>query len=105
MNTNKGLHIFFYLQMAMTGAAAICVDKFGRKPLLIFSGLGSCISILALGVFCYLDENKKCVSNAESQSPLIINQSKIFNKLMYELSKVCIPNTVRLSQESLLITT
>ena len=91
--------------MAMTGAAAICVDKFGRKPLLLFSGLGSCISIFALGVFCYLDENKNCVSNAASQSPLIFNQSKIFNKLIYEVSKVCIPNMcgVSLSQESLLI--
>ena len=62
----------------MTGVAAIFVDKFGRKPLLLLSGLGTCVSLFALGVFFFLDENKRCVSEAEIQPPLIFNQSKIF---------------------------
>ena len=77
----------------MTGIAAIFVDKFGRKPLLLLSGLGTCVSLLALGFFFYLDENKRCVSEAEIQPPLIFNQSKIltnwsrnFQKLKERLS-------------------
>ena len=65
----------------MTGVAAILVDKFGRKPLILLSGLGTCVSLFALGVFFFLDENKWCVSEAEIQPPLIFNQSKILNKL------------------------
>ena len=61
----------------MTVVAAICVDKFGRKPLLLLSGLGTCLSLFALGVFFFLDESKKCVSDAEIKPPLIFNQSKI----------------------------
>ena len=34
-------------------------DKFGRKPLLAFSSSVMCISIIALGTFFYLDENKR----------------------------------------------
>ena len=70
--------------MALTGVAAISVDKFGRKPLILLSGLGTCISIVALGIYFYLDENKNCVSNTEIQPPLIFNQSKIFEKLAME---------------------
>ena len=67
--------------MVLTGVAAISVDKFGRKPLILLSGLGTCISIVALGIYFYLDENKNCVSNTEIQPPLIFNHSKIFDKL------------------------
>ena len=63
----------------MTGVAAISVDKFGRKPLLLLSGLGSCLSIITLGVFFYLDENKMCIYDAEIQTPLVFNQSKLHN--------------------------
>ena len=70
--------------MALTGVAAISVDKFGRKPLILLSGLGTCISIVALGIYFYLDENKNCVSNTEIQPPLIFNQSKIFEKQAME---------------------
>ena len=72
----------------MTVVAAICVDKFGRKPLLLLSGLGTCLSLFALGVFFFFDETKKGVSDAEIQPPLIFNQSKILNKLREEVSKV-----------------
>ena len=72
----------------MTLVAAICVDKFGRKPLLMLSGLGTCLSLFALGVFFFLDENKKGVSDAEIQPPLIFNQGKILDKLREENSKV-----------------
>ena len=82
METING--IVFNLQVALTGVAAISVDKFGRKPLILLSGLGTCISIVALGIYFYLDENKNCVSNTEIQPPLIFNQSKIFDKLAME---------------------
>ena len=84
----------------MTGVAAIFVDKFGRKPLLLLSGLGTCLSLFALGVFFYLDENKRCVSEAEIQPPLIFNQSKILTNWSRNFQKL----NERLSQESLLIT-
>ena len=62
----------------MTGVAAIFVDKFGRKPLILLSGLGTCVSLFTLGVFFFLDENKRCVYEAGIQPPLIFKQSKIF---------------------------
>ena len=65
----------------MTIVAAICVDKFGRKPLLLLSGLGTCLSLFALGVFFFLDENKKDITDADIPPPLIFNQGKILNKL------------------------
>ena len=77
--------IVFNLQVVLTGVAAISVDKFRRKPLILLSGLGTCISIVALGIYFYLDENKNCVSNTEIQPPLIVNQSKIFDKLSMDL--------------------
>ena len=43
-----------------TGIALVVVDKFGRKPLLAFSSIVMCISIIPLGVYFYLDENKNC---------------------------------------------
>lgn len=64
----------------MTLVAAICVDKFGRKPLLLLSGLGTCLSLFALGVFFFLDENKNYVSDADIQPPLIFNQGKDFKR-------------------------
>ena len=60
----------------MTGLAAISVDKLGRKPLLLLSGLGCSLSVICVGIFFYLDENKKCVYDTEIQAPLIFNQSK-----------------------------
>ena len=62
----------------MTGVAAITVDKFGRKPLLLLSGLGSCLSIIALGVYFYLDENKMCVYDTDLKAPLIFDQSILY---------------------------
>ena len=61
----------------MTGIAAISVDKLGRKPLLLLSGLGCSLSVICVGIFFYLDENKKCLYDREIQSPLIFNQSMI----------------------------
>jgi len=74
---DAGLSAFIIsiVRVAVTVAAAIVVDKFGRKPLLLFSGLGTCLSLFALGVFFFLDENKKGISHAEIQPPLIFNQS------------------------------
>ena len=64
----------------MTGLAAISVDKLGRKPLLLMSGLGCSLSVICVGVFFYLDENKKCLYDRDIQSPIIFNQSMIFSK-------------------------
>ena len=67
----------------MTGLAAISVDKLGRKPLLLMSGLGCSLSVICVGVFFYLDENKKCHNDREIQSPIIFNQSMIFFQSTY----------------------
>ena len=40
--------------------ATFVVDKFGRKPLLALSTFAMSISIITLGIFFYMDENKKC---------------------------------------------
>jgi len=73
---DAGLSAFIIslVRVAVTLVAAICVDKFGRKPLLLLSGLGTCLSLFALGVFFFLDENKNYVSDADIQPPLIFNQ-------------------------------
>jgi len=63
------------VQVFMTGLAAISVDKLGRKPLLLMSGLGCSLSVICVGVFFYLDENKKCLYDRDIQSPIIFNQS------------------------------
>ena len=68
--------IIAMVQVVMTGITVISVDKFGRKPMLLLSGLGSCLSITCLGIFFYLDENKKCVFNPiDIQAPLVYNQN------------------------------
>ena len=67
----------------MTGLAAISVDKLGRKPLLLMSGLGCSLSVICVGVFFYLDENKKCLYDRDIQSPIIFNQSMIFFQRTY----------------------
>ncbi|ODM98291.1 Facilitated trehalose transporter Tret1 [Orchesella cincta] len=38
--------------------AGILMNRFGRKPLFLFSEIGMCISLAALGVFYYLKEEK-----------------------------------------------
>jgi len=88
---DAGLSAFIIslVQVALTGVAAISVDKFGRKPLILLSGLGTCISIVALGIYFYLDENKNCVSNTEIQPPLIFNQS--INET--QVNEMCVPGS------------
>ena len=61
----------------MTGVAATIVDKLGRKPLLLLSGLGSCLSMIALGIYFYLDENKNCIYDKAIHAPLVFKQSKL----------------------------
>ena len=44
------------VNMAFTVVAILTVDKFGRKPLMIFGGIAMGISMLALGLSFYLDK-------------------------------------------------
>ena len=60
----------------MTGLTAISVDRLGRKPLLLLSGIGCSFSVIVVGIFFYLDENKRCIYDTEMQAPLIFKQSK-----------------------------
>ncbi len=48
------------VQVLATGVAVLIVERVGRKILLMASGALMCVSIVALGAFFYLDENKKC---------------------------------------------
>ncbi len=48
------------VQVIGTGFAVLIVERLGRKVLLMTSAVGTCISIVALGAFFYLDENKRC---------------------------------------------
>ena len=45
------------VQVIATGIAALIVDRFGRKILLIISDAAMCVSILGLGIFFYFDEH------------------------------------------------
>lgn len=47
--------MFQVLAVALSG---MLVDRFGRKILLVASDATMCVSILALGVYFYLDDNK-----------------------------------------------
>ena len=70
----------FILQVFPTLVAVFVVDKFGRKPLLAFSSSVMCISIIALGTFFYLDENKRCV-NSQTGISHPLTPSKTFASL------------------------
>lgn len=62
---DPGLSAFLValVQVLTTGLAVLIVEKFGRRILLIFSIFIMCISILALGIYFYLDENKWCAED------------------------------------------
>lgn len=44
------------IQLAGTYVSTILIDRVGRKPLLIFSSLGSGISLVGLGMYMYLNQ-------------------------------------------------
>ncbi len=48
-------------QMAATGASIFLVERTGRRLLLMVSSAGMSVSILALGLYFYFDENKERV--------------------------------------------
>jgi len=88
---DAGLSAFIVnlVQVFFTGLAAISVDKLGRKPLLLLSGLGCSLSVIAVGVFFYLDENKKCVYDTEIQAPLVFNQNTAYTPV----DEMCVPDS------------
>ena len=45
-------------QFLATFVAVLIIDKFGRRILLIISDLFMSVSLVALGVYFYMDENK-----------------------------------------------
>ena len=47
----------------MAVVAAVIVDKAGRKPLLMFSSTVMSCSLITLGLFFYLNENKHSVDS------------------------------------------
>ena len=63
-----GLSAFLvaFCQVLGTGAAILLVDKYGRRILLILSTTLMCFSIFSLGIYFFMDENKKVVCSAES---------------------------------------
>ena len=68
------------------------VERFGRKSLMIFSCFGSCVSIIALGVFFYLDENKTVVCNGSTLAPWTTSTSNAFHSYeMTDMLKECVP--------------
>jgi len=90
-NIDPGLSAFIISidQVIATLVAVFVVDKFGRKPLLAFSSFVMCISIIALGTFFYLDENKRCDTTQTGLShPLTHNKTR--NDYVDEL---CQPNS------------
>uniref|UniRef100_A0A6P7G2L7 Facilitated trehalose transporter Tret1-like isoform X1 n=2 Tax=Diabrotica virgifera virgifera TaxID=50390 RepID=A0A6P7G2L7_DIAVI len=46
--------ILFVIELIVTIVAALLADRFGRRPLLIFSAAGAAISLLVEGVYFYL---------------------------------------------------
>ena len=47
-------------QVLGTGIAVLVVERFGRRPLLLISDLVMSLSILALGVYFYMQDHVKC---------------------------------------------
>ena len=82
--------IIAMVQVVITVVSVFCVDRFGRKPLLLFSGICSCLSITCLGIFFYLDENKMCVFDNELPTPLVVLQENTTN---LPLDKLCSQNS------------
>ena len=66
--TILGLSAFLvaFCQVVGTGAAILLVDKYGRRILLILSTTLMCFSIFSLGIYFFMDENKKVVCPVES---------------------------------------
>ncbi|CAG9836673.1 unnamed protein product [Diabrotica balteata] len=46
--------ILFVIELVVTIVAASLVDRFGRRPLLIFSAIGAAIALLVEGIYFYL---------------------------------------------------
>ena len=60
-------------QVIGTGVAILVVDRFGRRILLILSMMLMCFAIFALGIYFFMDENKRVVCSAKQESDLHVN--------------------------------
>ena len=60
-------------QVIGTGVAILVVDRCGRRILLILSMMLMCFSIFALGIYFFMDENKRVVCSAKPTSDLHVN--------------------------------
>jgi len=49
--------IYFGIYLAVTSVSSIAVDKIGRKPLMIFSIIGSGLVLLLVGVYFYIQNS------------------------------------------------
>lgn len=64
MSTYMSTILIGLIQVASTILTSATVEKLGRKPLLLVSSIGSCSSILIIGLYFYLKKSK--IYNVES---------------------------------------
>ena len=87
------------LQVISTGIAILIVDKFGRKILLVFSDAAMSVSIIALGIYFYLDENRECLYKEENSSAYsnYTTEESLTDlttiESIIEAENQCVPNT------------
>ena len=62
-------------QVTGTGVAILVVDKFGRRILLILSSMLMCFSIFALGIYFFMDENKRVICPSNSTNHLHVRSN------------------------------
>ncbi|XP_006571359.2 facilitated trehalose transporter Tret1 [Apis mellifera] len=63
LNSSVATIIVGTVQVITSGITPLVVDRLGRKILLIFSGVGEIVSLAALGIYLYLDEQKADVES------------------------------------------
>ena len=63
-------------QVIGTGVAISVVDKFGRRILLILSSLLMCFSIFALGIYFFMDENKRVICTTNTSLDFQVYQAE-----------------------------
>lgn len=63
LNSSVATIIVGTVQVITSGITPLVVDRLGRKILLIFSGVGEIVSLAALGIYLYLDDQKADVES------------------------------------------
>ncbi|XP_050294867.1 facilitated trehalose transporter Tret1-like [Anthonomus grandis grandis] len=68
---NSGTIIYFSLQMVLTIATSLVVDKFGRRPIFIVSLLGTTITLFMISIYLVIKEHTDWDLTSASSVPIL----------------------------------